>query len=83
MLVKENRHGNETPDHECFHFAILSQLIALLVNSNFFFYNAWYYMYVSELLQWGQLNQCAYSVCNSMQTKAKHKILSMQRYSIK
>lgn len=34
-------------------------------------------------LQWGQLNQCAYTVCNSMDTKTKHKLFDVQRYSIK
>lgn len=33
-------------------------------------------------LHWEQLNRCVYTVCNIMDTKAKDKILNMQRYSI-
>ena len=60
------------------YFAILSQLIALLVNRIcfsvffFFFFLQCMVLQVCVLLPWGELEHCAYAVCYTMVTRAKH-----------
>ena len=79
VLVKENRRDNETLAHECFHLLchpVPAHCSACKQNLFFcfffFFFLQCMVLQVCVLLPWGELEHCAYAVCYTMVTRAKH-----------